>query len=73
MIEEGSGFGHLLSAAVTTAYIVVGALLEERDLADLFGDDYRRYKSRVSMLRPQQDGGWCRISPRHHCRLDKND
>jgi protein-S-isoprenylcysteine O-methyltransferase Ste14 len=44
--------GHLLFAAVTTAYIVVGALLEERDLADLFGDDYRRYKDRVSMLVP---------------------
>jgi protein-S-isoprenylcysteine O-methyltransferase Ste14 len=45
-------FGHLLFAAVTTAYIVVGILLEERDLVDIFGDDYRHYRERVSMLVP---------------------
>ena len=44
--------GHLLFAAVTTTYIFVGIFLEERDLTELFGDDYRRYRAQVSMLIP---------------------
>ena len=44
--------GHLLFAAVTTAYIFVGIALEEHDLVKLFGNEYVRYWERVSMLIP---------------------
>ncbi len=44
--------GHLLFAAVTTAYILVGIALEERDLVAVFGDQYRRYRQQVGMLVP---------------------
>lgn len=44
--------GHLLFAVVTTAYIFVGILLEEHDLTQLFGDEYRHYRQRVSALIP---------------------
>ena len=40
--------GHLLFATVITAYIFVGILLEERELAGRFGDD-RRHKNRTPM------------------------
>jgi protein-S-isoprenylcysteine O-methyltransferase Ste14 len=44
--------GHLVFAAVTTAYIFVGIFLEERDLVELFGDEYRRYRKTAPMLIP---------------------
>lgn len=44
--------GHLLFAAVSTAYILVAIQLEEHDLVAGLGDQYRDYRHRVAMLAP---------------------
>jgi methanethiol S-methyltransferase len=44
--------GHLLFSVLATAYIIVGARLEERDLVRTFGDRYRKYQKDVRMLLP---------------------
>lgn len=44
--------GHLLLAVGLSAYMLMAIAYEERDLIDLFGDDYRDYRARVGMLIP---------------------
>jgi protein-S-isoprenylcysteine O-methyltransferase Ste14 len=44
--------GRLLFAVVTTAWMVFSIRLEERDLAAMLGDSYRRYQRRTPMLIP---------------------
>ncbi len=45
-------WGHFLFAGMTTAYILVGVFLEERDLKYAFGGTYEEYRQQVSMLVP---------------------
>lgn len=46
------GLTALIINFVLSLYLVIGAFLEERKLLEDFGDDYRLYQSRVSMLFP---------------------
>ena len=42
----------LLFAAATPGYILMALQLEQRDLAELHGERYARYREQVSMLMP---------------------
>ncbi|CCD97568.1 methanethiol S-methyltransferase [Bradyrhizobium sp. STM 3809] len=48
--------GHLLFAALSSGYILIGLQLEERDLVAVFGETYERYRQRVPMLLPRLIG-----------------
>lgn len=44
--------GHLLFAAVTTAYTFIGIAQEKHDLVEVFDDEYRLCRKYVSKLVP---------------------
>jgi protein-S-isoprenylcysteine O-methyltransferase Ste14 len=52
-------WGHLLFAALTTAYILIAIQLEERDLQAAFGGTYDQYRLEVSMIVP-----WLKRGPK---------
>lgn len=45
-------YGHLLFAALTTGYILIGIQMEERDLVTFLGAPYEEYRKRTPMLVP---------------------
>ena len=44
--------GHAFFAVVMSVYIMVGIQFEERDISDHLGEEYRKYRSRTSMIIP---------------------
>jgi protein-S-isoprenylcysteine O-methyltransferase Ste14 len=48
--------GHFCIAAVTTTYILVAIVFEERDLGNALGEDYRRYREETPMFVPRPSG-----------------
>jgi protein-S-isoprenylcysteine O-methyltransferase Ste14 len=44
--------GHLLFSVLITAHILIGIQLEEHDLIQQFGNQYRRYRQHAAMLIP---------------------
>jgi protein-S-isoprenylcysteine O-methyltransferase Ste14 len=45
--------GHLLLAVGVSVYMLIAIRYEERDLVDLFGQDYENYRRDVGMLTPR--------------------
>lgn len=46
-------FANAIACLVITLYTIIGIQIEEHKLVEEFGDDYRDYQQRVSMLVPR--------------------
>ena len=44
---------HFIFAFATSAYILIGIFLEERDLVSIYGEQYQKYQQEVPMLIPR--------------------
>lgn len=55
--------GHLLLAAVTTVYILLAIPMEERDLLEVLGDDYRQWREATPALIPFLKSGAAKSTP----------
>jgi hypothetical protein len=49
--------GHMLFAAVMTAYMMIAVVFEERNLVEHFGAQYEEYRRRVPKYIPWARGG----------------
>lgn len=45
--------GHLLLASGMSVWMLLAIRAEEKDLIQVFGSDYERYRERVGMLAPR--------------------
>ena len=50
--------GHLIFAVGMSLYMLIAIRFEERDLIELFGEDYARYRREVGMLAPRLAPSW---------------
>ena len=70
--EYSRGMPTLLTRSILSAYLIVGALLEERKLRKSFGDSYLSYCREVPMLLPWKFGRSERTASSHKISRELN-
>lgn len=53
LLTSGPSLNNILFTAMYATYMVIGGYYEDRRLARLFGDEYRRYRARVGPFFPR--------------------